>query len=71
MNNKFVQAVGVAAIAYLGFMGIAWAVRSVSYIFSGFGYWLRNDFLPYSWEIALALGVLWFLWSAVTNSKNN
>jgi len=62
---------GVAAIAYLGFMGISWAITYFSYIAMSFGSWLRYSFLPYSWEVALALGVLWFLYSAVTNSKNS
>jgi hypothetical protein len=71
MNNRFVQAMGVAAVAYIGFLGATWALGSFSRAASGFFYWVRYSFLPMSWEIALAVGVLWFLGSAVFSSRNS
>jgi hypothetical protein len=71
MNNRFVQAMGVAAIAYLGFLGASWALSAFSHVAMGFFYWVRSSLLPMSWEIALAIGVLWFLGSAVFSSRNS
>jgi hypothetical protein len=70
MNNRFVQAMGVAAVCYVGFWGISWALKALSYTASSFFYWVQYSFLPMSWEIALGAGLVWFLWSAVTNSRN-
>lgn len=71
MNNKFVQAVGVAGVAYVSFLGLSWVLSALANVTSGFISWMRYSLLPNSWQIALALGVLWLLWSAVTSSRDN
>jgi hypothetical protein len=71
MNNRFVQSMGVAAVAYIGFLGASWALSAFSRAASGFFYWVRFNLLPMSWEIALAIGVLWFLGSAISSSRNS
>ncbi len=63
MNNKFVQAVGVASIAYVFFLSLSWALSALTRATFGFTYWMRYTLQPNSWLIAIALGVVWLLWA--------
>jgi hypothetical protein len=69
-NNRFVQAVGVAAIVGIAFWAISWGLGAFSRILQTVVYFIRFVLLPYSWQIALAVGVLYLLFAAVTSSRN-
>jgi hypothetical protein len=69
-NNRFVQAVGIAAIAGMAFLAISWSLGALSRILQTVVYFVQSVLLPYSWQAALALGVLYLLFAAVTSSRN-
>jgi hypothetical protein len=68
-KNRFVQAVGVVAVIYIAFQGIAWALGAFVRVTSGFSFWVQFYLLPYGGQIALALGALYLLFAAVTSSR--
>jgi hypothetical protein len=70
-NNPFVRAVGIAAIAYLIFRSLAIAMFALANIAQSFAYWLKWNFLPWSEEIAVGIGVAFLVFVAVTTSKEN
>jgi hypothetical protein len=69
-NNRFVQAVGVAAIVAMAFLAISWSLGALSRILQTVVYFVQFVLLPYSWQAALALGLLYLLFAAVTSSRN-
>ena len=69
MNNRFVQAVGVAAIAGIAFWAISWGLGALSRILQTAIFYVQFVLLPYSWQAALAVGVLYLLFAAVTSSR--
>ena len=70
-NNPFIQAVGVAATAYLIFRSLAWAIFAVASIMQSFASWLKWNFVPWSEEVAIGIGVAFLIYVAATTSRRN
>ncbi|GAB4546634.1 MAG: hypothetical protein Tsb0014_41220 [Pleurocapsa sp.] len=68
-KNTFVQAVGVAALAYLVLQAFGWGLESVLSLLESFARWYRFSGSRWLEEIALAAGALYLLFAAVINSK--
>jgi hypothetical protein len=71
LKNKFVQAIGVAAIAYLLFQALAWAMEAILRIAETFSQWYRFTAVPWAEEAAIAIGVIYFIIAAVVNSRSD
>jgi hypothetical protein len=69
-NNRFVQAVGVAAIVAMAFLAISWSLGALSRILQTVVYFVQSVLLPYGLQAALAMGALYLLFAAVTSSRN-
>ena len=70
-KNKFVQAVGVAAVMYLLFMALSWSFSLILSILESFARWYRYTFIPYADETAIAIGVVYLIVSAVISSQHD
>lgn len=69
-NNPFIRAAGVAAIAYLILRSLTWALFAFANIAQSFAFWLKWNFVPWSEEIAIGLGVAFLIFIAVTTSRD-
>jgi hypothetical protein len=69
-NSPFIRALGLVSLGYLVFQAIAWALRSFFRMTQGLGYWVQTSLLHHGWQIAIAIGVLYLLYTAVTTSRN-
>lgn len=70
-KNKFVQAVGVAAIVYLLFIALSWSFGLILSILESFARWYRYTFIPYADETAIAIGLAYLIISAVISSRHD
>lgn len=69
LKNRFVQSVGVAAITYLTFQALAWGLEAILNILESFARWYRLQGIDLAEEVALAVGAIFFILSAIINSK--
>lgn len=69
-NNPFVRAMGLMAICYLVLQALGWGLNSLVYLTQGFSFWVKYTLIPHAWQIALAIGVIYLLLTAVTTSKD-
>ncbi len=65
MNRRFLYVLGIGALCYLVLQGLSRIVSSLSSVFASFNYWIRWQLLPHTWQIAIALGLLYLLYTAV------
>lgn len=70
-RNAFVQALGVAALVYLGFQALDWGLDVILRILRSFDNWYRFYGSKWAEEIALTFGALYLLLAAVINSRSN
>jgi hypothetical protein len=68
-NNPFIRASGVAATAYLIFRSLSWALFVFASIAQSFAYWIKWNFIPWSEEVAIGLGIVFLIFTAVTTSR--
>lgn len=68
MNSRLINALGIVALCYILLQLGTWILNSVLSITAGFGYWLRYTVTPHAWQIAIALGILYLLYTAITSS---
>lgn len=71
LRNQFIQSLGVAAVVYLLFQAFAWGMEEVLHLLESFSVWFRYYAVPISEEAAIALGLLYLIFSAVINSRSN
>lgn len=69
LNNPFVRAIGLVAICYLVLQALGWGLNSVAALAQSFSFWVRYILIPHAWQIALASGVIYLLFTAVATSK--
>ena len=65
-RTSLYRAVGIAAICYGIFRGLAWAAYSFAKIAESFAYWVKWSFLPLTEEMAIGLGIAFLIFAAVT-----
>jgi len=65
LKNSFIQSVGVAAIAYILLLALGWGIEAILRLIESFSRWYWIE------EAAIALGIIWFLISAVSSSKDS
>jgi hypothetical protein len=70
LNNRFVQSVGIAAIAYILFQALGWGLESVLRLIESFSRWYRFSAIVWIEEASIAIGVIWFILSAVISSRD-
>jgi hypothetical protein len=70
-KNRFVQSVGVAAIAYILLKALGWGVESILRLIESFSQWYRFYAIDWIEEVSIAFGIFWFVISAVSSSKDN
>lgn len=70
LNNPFIRAVGVAAVAYLILRALSWALFAFANVAQSFATWTKFYFIPWSEEIAIGLGVALLIFTAVTTSRD-
>lgn len=71
MNNPFVRAVGITAIAWALLQGLSYILDAVVKLVTVAAVWTRAYFIPYSTQLAIGIGVVYLLYTAVTTSRNN
>jgi len=71
LKNRFVQSVGVAAIAYILLQALGWGVESILRLIESFSRWYRFYAIAWIEEASIAFGVFWFVISAVSSSKDS
>jgi DMSO/TMAO reductase YedYZ heme-binding membrane subunit len=70
LNNPFVRAVGITAIAWALLQGIVYVLDALVKLMSSLATWTRIFFVPYSIQIAIGIGVVYLIHTAVTTSKD-
>ena len=70
LTNRFIQALGVAALIYLCFQALAWGLDAILHILEGFSRWYRFYAIRWAEEAAIAIGVFFLLIAATVNSKS-
>jgi DMSO/TMAO reductase YedYZ heme-binding membrane subunit len=71
MNNPFIRAVGITAIAWALLQGLSYVLDAVVKLVSVAAIWTRAFFIPYSTQVAIGIGVVYLLYTAVTSSKDD
>ncbi len=69
-KNRFIQSVGVAAIVYIIFQALAWALEAILNILESFARWYRIHGIDLAEEVAIAAGVIFLIISAITSSMS-
>jgi len=69
-KNAFIQALGVAALIYIGFQLLDWGIEVILRILRSFDNWYRIYGSKWAEEVAIAFGVLYLLFAAVINSRS-
>lgn len=69
-TNRFIQALGIAALIYICFQALAWGLDSILHILNGFSRWYRFYAIKWAEEAAIAIGVFFLLIAATFNSKS-
>ncbi len=70
LNNPFVRAVGITAIAWALLQGIVYVLDALVKLMSSLATWTRIFFVPYSIQVAIGIGVVYLLYTAVTTSRD-
>jgi hypothetical protein len=70
MNSRFINALGIVAACYILLQALFWITNSAFWITQSFGYWLRYILLPHTWQIAIAAGVIYLLYTALTSGRS-
>ena len=65
MNRRFLYVLGIVALCYLVLQGLSRVVSSLSNVLASFNYWMRWQLLPNVWQIAIAIGLLYLLYTVV------
>jgi len=69
-NNPFIRAVGITAIAWALLQGLAYVLDALVKLVSVAAIWTRAFFIPYSTQVAIGIGVIYLIYTAVTTSKD-
>ena len=70
LNNPFIRAVGIAAIAWALLQGITYILDALVKLMSSLAIWTRVFFVPYSIQVAIGIGVVYLIYTAVTTSRD-
>jgi hypothetical protein len=71
LSNHFVRAAAIAALVYVLFQIISWGLGSFLRVIESFSRWYRYHGVPWAEETAIAFGLLYLFFVAVTSSKSN
>ncbi len=71
MNNPFIRAVGITAIAWALLQGLTYILDALAKLATVAAVWTRAFFIPYSTQVAIGIGVVYLIYTAVTTSKDN
>lgn len=71
LNNKFIQAAGVALIIWLIFRSGAVVLYSIASATRGLADWVRFSLVPWSEEAAIAIGIIYLVLAAVFSGRDN
>jgi hypothetical protein len=69
MNHAFLKALGLVALCYITLQALSWIFSSVFRITQGLGYWFRYTLMPHTWQIAIAIGIVYLLYTAATDRR--
>ena len=69
-NNPFIRAFGIAAIAWVLLQGLNLILDALVRLMTSFAFWVRIFFIPHSTEVAIGIGVIFLIFTAVTSSKD-
>jgi hypothetical protein len=67
MNSRFINALGIVALCYIMLQALSWITISIFRITQGLGYWMRYTLLPHAWQIAIAMGLVYLVYTAATS----
>ena len=70
VRNAFIQAIGIAAVVYLIFLGLNWGIMGLLRMVSSFGQWYRYSFMYWAEEVALGLGIAYLVVVGVLSSRD-
>jgi hypothetical protein len=70
-RNPFIQAIGLGAFVYLIFRASVWILLGIAGIMSGLAGWLGYSLVPWSEEVAIAIGVIYVLVAALFSSRSS
>ncbi len=70
LNNPFVRAVGITTIAWVLLQGITYILDALVNLMSSLAAWTRIFFIPYSIQVAIGIGFVYLLYTAITTSRN-
>ncbi len=71
MNNAFLKALGIVALCYIVLQAFSWILSSLFRITQGLGYWVRYTLIPHSWQIAIAIGIVYLLYTALNGRRGD
>ncbi len=71
MNHAFLKALGIVALCYFVLQALTWIATSLFSITQGLNYWLLYTLLPHAWQIAMAIGIIYLLLTAVTGRRGS
>ncbi len=69
-RNVFIQAIGLAAIAYLILITLNWGMVNLLRLLESFGSWYRFRFIHWAEEVAIAIGILYLIVVGVLSSRD-
>lgn len=70
LNNPFVRAVGIAAIAWVLLQGVTFVLDALVKLTTSLALWTRLFFIPHSTEVAIGIGATYLFYVAVTTSRD-
>ena len=70
LNNPFVRAVGIAAIAWALLQGATYVLDALVNLVTTAAIFTKAFFIPYSTQVAIGIGAIYLLYTAVTTSKD-
>lgn len=71
MNNPFIRAAGITAIAWALLQGLTYILDALAKLATVAAVWTRAFFIPYSTQVAIGIGLIYLLYTAVTTSRDD
>ena len=70
LNNPFIRAVGITAIAWILLQGLTYILDALVKLMSSLAVWTRVFFVPHSIQLAIGIGIVYLIYTAVTTSRD-
>jgi DMSO/TMAO reductase YedYZ heme-binding membrane subunit len=71
LNNPFVRAVGIVAIVWALLQGLSYVLDALVKLVTTAAIFTRAYFIPYSTQVAIGLGVVYLIYTAITTSRDD